>query len=141
MKWPAFPFFFLNAGLFTNFLEKFLLILFEKIFTPSGKNLFKFHPMGWQYVYQSESYTFIYFLSKSLAFMFVHFQNYTVMLFKWSFSRVKRKFQAPWEEMPVTRGRSPRVIGISSRGAWNFLFTRENILWITLLYNFGNEQT
>ena len=47
------------------------------------------------------------------------------------FSHVKRKFQAPWEEMPVTLGLRPRVTGISSLGAWNFLFTLANILWMT----------
>ena len=33
------------------------------------------------------------------------------------FARVKRKFQAPRDEMPVIRGQSPRVTGISSQGA------------------------
>ena len=49
-----------------------------------------------------------------------NFQKYNSNAITTGSLRAYWKIQAPWEEMPVTLGLRPRVIGISSLGAWIF---------------------
>ena len=65
----------------------------------------------------SLNHTFIYFLKQIFGFYGCSFPELYSNVIQTMFSRVKRKFQAPREEMPITLGLRPRVTGISSQGA------------------------